>query len=443
MGTFIRNTDTQAFNLALDGFTMPVYLALSAFGTFVLDEKNEVVAKHVVYPDVGLAVSNLLAIGEGEATTETDAIVAEIEKLGEKEVFVEEQMLARALSRDGNLSVKISANKITKWFRENQDDYLTKLGVTKTPEEISSFRRDVAIRLSKAKVSAASGEKDLLVKNAIDAIDEVDKSINILVMRLREWYSVHHPSLSNLVEDQDQYARILKECSGKESMTSDLLVSAEVPDDTAELVLKAIAGDIGAELRDIDLNIIKALAISIDDLYNTRKELEDYVGIVMEDISPNMTAIVGSLVGARLISLAGSLKELARKPSSTVQVFGAEKALFRSLKTGADPPKHGVIYRVTEIHTSPYWQRGKIARALAGKLSIAARIDAYSDRNIGASLREDFVKRVEEIKRQNPNPPPPKPAKSRPVERKRPQRRDHSSRRDHKRDNRRRGGVRK
>lgn len=435
MGTFIRNTDTQAFNLTLDGFTMPVYLALSAFGTFVLDEKNEVVAKHVVYPDVGLAVSNLLAIGKGEATSETDAIADEIEKLCEKEVIVEEQMLARALSRFGNLSVQIKANKITKWFRENQDEYLTKLGITKTPEEISSFRRDVAIRLSKAKVSAASGEKDLLVKNAIDAIDEIDKSINIFVMRLREWYSVHHPSLSKLVEDQDQYARILRECSDKESMTRDLLVSAGISDDSTELILKAIPGDIGAELRDIDLNIIKTLAIAIDDLYNTRKELEDYVEIVMQNISPNMTGLVGSLVGARLISLAGSLKELARKPSSTVQVFGAEKALFRSLKTGADPPKHGIIFRVSEIHTAPYWQRGKIARALAGKLSIAARIDAYSDRNIGISLREDFLKRVEEIKKQNPNPPPPKPPK--PVERKRPQRRDH------KRDNRRRGGGRK
>ena len=420
---------------------MPVYLTLSAFGTFVLDEKNEVVAKHVVYPDVGLAVSNLLAIGEGEATPETDAIAAEIEKLDEKEVIVEEQMLARALSRFGNISVQIKANKITKWFRENQDEYLTKLGITKTPEEISSFRRDVAIRLSKAKVSAASGEKDLLVKNAIDAIDEIDKSINIFVMRLREWYSVHHPSLSKLVEDQDQYARILRECSDKESMTRDLLVSAGISDDSTELILKAIPGDIGAELRDIDLNIIKTLAIAIDDLYNTRKELEDYVEIVMGNISPNMTVLVGSLVGARLISLAGSLKDLARKPSSTVQVFGAEKALFRSLKTGADPPKHGIIFRVSEINTAPYWQRGKIARALAGKLSIAARIDAYSDRNIRISLRADFLKRVEEIKKQNPNPPPPKPPK--PVERKRPQRRDHSPRRDHKRDNRRRGGGRK
>ena len=441
MATLIRNTVTQAFYLALDGFTMPVYLALSAFGTFVLDEKNEVVAKHVVYPDVGLAVSNLFAIGEGETTPVTDAIAAEIEKLGETEVIVEEQMLARTLSKFGNLIVTISANKIAKWFRENLDDYLKKLGVTKTPEEIISFRRDVAIRLSKAKVSAASGEKDLLVKNAIDAIDEVDKSINVLVMRLREWYSVHQPSLSRLVEDQDQYARILKETSGKESMTKDMLVSAGVPEATIELVMNAILGDIGAELRDIDLNIIKVLAISVDNMYSTRKELEDYVATVMDEISPNVTALVGPLVGARLISLAGSLEDLARKPSSTVQVFGAEKALFRAIKTGADPPKHGIIYRVSEINSAPYWQRGKIARALAGKLSIAARIDAYSDRNIGASLREDFLKRVEEIRKQNPTAPPPKPPKPRPVERKRQPRRDYPPR-DRKRDNSRRGGRR-
>ncbi|MGY5857922.1 MAG: C/D box methylation guide ribonucleoprotein complex aNOP56 subunit [Candidatus Thorarchaeota archaeon] len=440
MARLIRNTVTQRFYLALDGITMPVYLALSAFGIFVLDEKNEVVAKHVVYPDAGLAVSNLFTIGEGEATPVTDAIAAEIEKLGETEVFVEEQMLARSLSKFGNLTVTVSANKIAKWFRENLDDYLTKLGVTKTSEEIISFRRDVAIRLSKAKVSAASGEKDLLVKNAIDAIDEVDKSINVLVMRLREWYSVHQPSLSRLVEDQDQYARILKETNGKESMTKDMLMSAEVPEAIIELVMGAILGDIGADLRDIDLNIIKGLAISVDNMYKTRKELEDYVATVMEEISPNVTALVGSLVGARLISLAGSLEDLARKPSSTVQVFGAEKALFRAIKTGADPPKHGIIYRVSEINSAPYWQRGKIARALAGKLSIAARIDAYSDRNIGESLRADFLTRVEEIKKQNPNAPPPKPPKPRPVER-RQQRRDYPPR-DRKRDNSRRGGRR-
>ena len=402
---------------------MPVYLALSAFGVFILDDKNDVIAKHIFYPDPAKAASNLLAISEEEESSLIAVIIAEIKKLGETQVIIEDQMLARLLSKSGDIDAKLEPNKAIKWFRENQFDYLTKLGIINTVEDVASYRRDVAIRLAKSKVSVASEEKDLLVKNAIDAIDEVDKSINVLVMRLREWYSIHHPSLSTIVEDQDQFARILREVSGKDSMNRKLLENAGVPSDIIDKVLDAIPGDIGGQLRESDLVIIRNLAAAIDTLYNSRKSLEEYVADVMNTVAPNVTSLVGPLIGARLISLAGSLKELARKPSSTVQVFGAEKALFRSLKTGADPPKHGIIYRVPEVHNAAYWQRGKIARALAGKLSIAARIDAYSDRNVGQSLKEDFLLRVEEIKKQNPEAPPPKPPKPKEVEKKREQRR--------------------
>lgn len=421
---------------------MPVYLALSSFGVFILDNKNKVIAKHVIYPDVDEAVTNLLAISESKSVPMIEAVISEIRKSGEKEVILEDQMLARALSKSEDFTVKIESSKITKWFRENQTQYLMELGIIKSADEISSYRHDIALRLSKSKVSAASEEKDLLVKNAIDAIDEVDKSINVLVMRLREWYSIHHPSLSTIVQDQDQFARILREVSGKDKMTSKSLEKAGVPSDIIEQVLSAIPGDIGGDLREPDLAIIRNLASAIDTLYNSRKNLEDYVTEVMGTVAPNVTALVGPLIGARLISLAGSLKELSRKPSSTVQVFGAEKALFRSLKTGTDPPKHGIIYRVPEVHNATYWQRGKVARALAGKLSIAARIDAYSDRNDGQMLREDFLARVEEIKKQNPEPPPAKPPKSKQVEKKPPQKRGRD-RREHERrkfDQKRRGG---
>jgi nucleolar protein 56 len=180
---------------------------------------------------------------------------------------------------------------------------------------------------------------------------------------------------------------------------------------------------LGSELSDSDMSAIQTLTEIILNLYKERRTLEGYISTLMEEVAPNITSLVGSLVGARLISLAGSLKDLARKPSSTLQILGAEKALFRSLKTGADPPKHGVIYQVPEIHSAPYWQRGKIARALAGKLSIAARIDAYSEAGVVTSLREQFESRLEEIRRQNPEAPPPKPPKPKPSKPKRPQRR--------------------
>jgi nucleolar protein 56 len=401
---------------------VPIYLTISAFGAFVLNQDNDVIAKQVFYPDGTLAVKNLLAIEQGEAADLVRSVVSEVIKSGSNEICVEDQMLARVLSKIDGITVRIADDGVAKWFRENLGEYLKQLNIVKSREEISSFRYDVAIRLSRAKLSAASEEQDLLVKNAIDAIDEIDKAINVLVMRAREWYSIHHPSLSEIVQDQDQFALILKSCCGKKNMTRECLRKVGLQESIIEQIMKTLMSDIGPDLKDPDLAIIQSLARTIDELNGARRELESYVTTVMEEISPNITALVGSLIGARLISLAGSLKELARKPSSTIQVYGAEKALFRSLKTGADPPKHGIIYRVPEINSAPYWQRGKIARALAGKLSIAARIDAYADRKVGETLRESFLSRVEEIQKQNPEAPI-KPPKSKPEEkRKQPQR---------------------
>jgi nucleolar protein 56 len=400
---------------------MQVYLTFSVFGAFVLNEQNEVIAKHIIYPDYTLAVSNLLAISLGEKTDVIESVVSDIVKLGSNEIVVEDQLLARSISHVKGIIVRLAEGGVPKWFRENLGDYLNQLSVVKSQDEISAFRYNVAIRLSKAKLSAASSEKDLLVKNAIDAIDEVDKAINVLVMRAREWYSIHHPTLSELVQDQDQFAQILKFCCGKDNMTTACLEKTGLPESTIDQVIKAITADIGADMKEIDLDIIQNLAQTIDGLHSTRRELESYVTIVMKKISPNITALAGPLIGARLISLAGSLKELARKPSSTIQVYGAEKALFRSLKTGADPPKHGIIYRVNEINSSPYWQRGKIARALAGKLSIAARIDAYAERDVGDELRESFMSRVEEIRKQNPTAPVKQAKPSKPDDEKRKQ----------------------
>ena len=118
----------------------------------------------------------------------------------------------------------------------------------------------------------------------------------------------------------------------------------------------------------------------------------------MEEVAPNIKALAGTLLGARLIALGGRLENLAKKPASTVQVLGAEKALFRSIRTGTHPPKHGIIFQHTMIHESKQWQRGKIARVLAGKLAIASRIDAYGGRYMGDKLIEDLEKRVKEIK---------------------------------------------
>ena len=122
----------------------------------------------------------------------------------------------------------------------------------------------------------------------------------------------------------------------------------------------------------------------------------------MQEVALNLRGLIGPILGARLISLAGSIEKLARFPSSTIQVLGAEKALFRALKTGARPPKHGVIFQHTLIHSAPWWQRGKIARVLAGKIAIAARIDMYGGQYLAEDLKQSVTKRIEEIKRKYP-----------------------------------------
>jgi nucleolar protein 56 len=128
----------------------------------------------------------------------------------------------------------------------------------------------------------------------------------------------------------------------------------------------------------------------------------------MGEVAPNVKSLVGSLLGARLISIAGNLRNLAMRPASTIQVLGAEKALFRSLKTGARPPKHGLIFQAALLHDAKRWQRGKIARALAGKLAIAARADAFGGNYVGDRLKADLNRRIEEIKEKYREPPPPK-----------------------------------
>jgi len=382
---------------------MPVYLALTAFGAFVLDTNGTVIAEYLTYPDVDVAASEISTANEGKPTPSLRQAIKELEGSDSDTVVVESSATARAISTLTKMSVQVEqSSPAVKWFRSGLEKHLLDTRRVESEDKAASFKRAVALILAKSNVSTASEARDLLVKHAIDAIGEIDKSINVAVMRLREWYSLHHSSLSKSVEDQEQFVRVVIACKGRNQVDEDRLRSAGLPDSLIQSVIDGLNEDVGADFQEADLMIVSRLAETIQGLYKLRKELEDYVTSVMHTVAPNMTILVGPMVGARLISLAGSLKDLASRPSSTVQVYGAERALFRSLKTGTDPPKHGIIYQVPEIYSAPYWQRGKIARALAGKLAIAAKIDAYSGRDAGEELRNTFEKRVEEIRKQNP-----------------------------------------
>ncbi|MEF8878987.1 MAG: hypothetical protein V5A64_01175 [Candidatus Thermoplasmatota archaeon] len=150
-----------------------------------------------------------------------------------------------------------------------------------------------------------------------------------------------------------------------------------------------------------DTNKMKPVEKTFSVVNQEKEQLEDQIKEDMKVLAPNISDLAGALVAGRLLSQAGSLKKLASMPASTIQVLGAEKALFRFKKKGGKPPKHGVIFQTSYINQAHKQVRGKIARVLANKIAIAAKADAFTGRNISEELKEELENRVKEIKRKN------------------------------------------
>jgi len=260
------------------------------------------------------------------------------------------------------------------------------------------------MELSRIKVRKASEKRDLLIAQAVQALDDLDKTLNLFVGRIREWYGLHFPELSRLLDKHETYLRLVHRLGKRENFTLESLEKENLPRSKASQVARAAKTSMGANFYDADMEQIQRMCGHILDLYNARADLEKYIEEVMREVAPNTSALTGATLGARLIAIAGGLENLAKMPASTMQVLGAEKALFRSLTTGARPPKHGIIFQHSLVHGAKRWHRGKIARAFAGRLAIAVRTDAFSGNYIGDRLKEDLQRRIEEIKKKYTKP---------------------------------------
>ena len=248
--------------------------------------------------------------------------------------------------------------------------------------------RDFAIQLSSSKITEVSGSPDLHVIQSINTLDDTDKIINGISSRLREWYGLHFPELDNIIDSVNGYAQIV--LAGKrENMSDDVFVNAGFPDSKIQMLSVVKGKSRGGDITEENLLMVQALAKNILELFDMRKNLEAQIDSQMEEIAPNITAVLGTTVGARILAKAGSLVKLSKMPASTIQVLGAEKALFRALKTGSNPPKHGLLFQHAVVHAAPRWQRGKIARAIAAKAAIAARVDVH-----GAGLNETLLEKL-------------------------------------------------
>jgi nucleolar protein 56 len=255
--------------------------------------------------------------------------------------------------------------------------------------------REFALNLSSSRVTEISESPDLHIIQAISTLDETDKIINLLSSRVREWYGLHFPELDNLIDTISGYSKIVM-AGRRDNLTQNTYLDAGFPEEKAEMLSLLQKKSRGGQISDENLAIVQSISKQILELFELRQSLEKHIESQMELIAPNISVILGSAVGARILAKAGSLKRLATMPASTIQVLGAEKALFRALKTGAQPPKHGLLFQHQLVHAAPRWQRGKIARAIAAKAAIAARVDVYgAGRN--DTLLEKLNIRVTEI----------------------------------------------
>jgi nucleolar protein 56 len=394
------------------------YVVESSVGLFIVDEQLRVVGTVVFSTEPQTAAAELKQLQDGKLTSVMFDALKRAATSHSPLVF-ENQSLAETSQKMGNLNVTVRANDVAEQFRnrlgsewKGRDKWIKQQSlespVLKTASSFNEFVRQVTLQIARAGIARAAARRDLSAVQAVRAMDDLDKTLNLIAGRVREWYGLHFPEMDRMIEKHDTYARLVAKLGNRRNFTYENIAAEGLPKEKAEELAESAGKSMGAEMEDTDLQVLRSFCTLMLDLYKFRANSETYVEGAMKQVAPNMTAIVGAPLSARLVSIAGSLENLAKMPASTLQVLGAEKALFRSMKTGARPPKHGVIFQHTAIHQSPRWQRGKIARALAGKLSIAARIDSFGGDFLGEKLKGEVETKIGEIKERYKTPPPAK-----------------------------------
>jgi nucleolar protein 56 len=377
-----------------------------SFGVLAFDEEYNLVEK-VLFPIKPQAAAKaIVKVEAGKISEELSALVSRLQNASYDTFVFENAVLAGETQRRLSVKVEVSKPSEVEETRSRMDRFAVETGFVKDAKELDLWMRNVSMEVAKLRVKGAVEKRDLVVAQAIQTLDDLDRTVNQFMGRLREWYGIHFPELDRLIEKHETYARLVMSLGGRENFRVEALEKEGIPKAKAEAIANVAEASMGADMAEADLAQIQALSKSVLDLYELRRGMEGFLDKTMEEVAPNTKELVGSLLGARLIAVAGSLRTLALRPASTIQVLGAEKALFRSLKTGARPPKHGLIFQHTLLHDAKKWQRGKIARALAGKLAIAVRADAFGGRDLGDTLKANLEKRLEEIREKYKEPPP-------------------------------------
>ncbi|XP_053604777.1 nucleolar protein 58 [Plodia interpunctella] len=331
----------------------------------------------VKFEDTTEALAATTAAIEGKISKPLKkALKKYVSKEIQDQLLVGDAKLGSAIREKFDLQCVSNSNvqELLRCIRSQMDSLLS--GLPK--KEMTAMALGLAHSLSRYKLKFSPDKIDTMIVQAQCLLDDLDKELNNYIMRCREWYGWHFPELGKIITDNTLFVKIVK-LIGTRDNASKTDLSDILPEDLEEKVKEAAEISMGTEISDDDIMNIQNLCDEIISITDYRAHLTDYLKARMMAMAPNLTVLIGEHIGARLIAHAGSLMNLAKHPASTVQIFGAEKALFRALKTKKDTPKYGLIYHAQLVGQCSTKNKGKMSRMLAAKAALATRVDAFGE----------------------------------------------------------------
>ena len=369
----------------------------SILGLAAFSEDGRLIAR-AAYPRDPDAVAQLIDnMANGSLPPQLPPLLEELKSKGYGQFVFTDESLASAVFRSLSLDARHEQLGKLETLPKDPADLAELAGFVENPFEFNEALRAISRALASKRVSSALRGLHPLLSHAVLMIEELDKCINSLSVKTEEWYGLHFPELNRIVQDHRLYIELVVRAGDRAYINSELLQRSGAAPEASERIMNAARMSLGGALRGDDAEVIQAVGTNLLSLNGLRHSLEDYIANLVAEIAPNATELAGPMLAAKLICKAGGLRQLALLPSSKVQILGAEKALFRAMKTGGRPPKHGLVFQHPFVHSVPRRSRGKAARMLATKLALAARADYFSGRPVGRELKEDLEIGIAEL----------------------------------------------
>ncbi len=255
--------------------------------------------------------------------------------------------------------------------------------------------REKALKSAKEGIRNAYASEEYALMQAINAYRETTKSYNLAYERLSEWYGIYFPEIK--IANPDMLADLAIALNAKGTISKETIMAAVKDQERADSIYAKAAATIGRQMNDEEKAALISYAGMCKRMFEALAGIEEYLKVGSKRLMPNTTYLTDEKIAAELLARAGSMERLALMPASTIQLLGAEKALFKHIKFGSKPPKYGALFKLPRITAARRDLRGRYARAYAAKIAIALKADQFTKNFIAERLMNDLEESLKRI----------------------------------------------